>query len=102
METHMAPPGHRPVTNSDRRVESGKLVLESAAPVLTSKQSLPYYKPVVRELARGEALGSLVKEFALDGPKAAPIVDVAVASFGSSAAHVSTEVLEAVIGADDR
>jgi glutamyl endopeptidase len=98
----MASPGHKPVTNTDRRVESRRAVFESAGPLLTSRQTLPYYKPPVRELARREVLESFAEALPVDGADGHPLLDAAAASFGSAAAHIFTEVLEAVIGEDDR
>jgi len=94
----MAAPGHKPVFNTDR-TEAG-VVLESAGPTLTSVPSLPYYR---RPSAAAAARPEVFLEASVEGGESdGPLLDVAAASFGATAAKVDTVLLEAVIGDDDR
>jgi V8-like Glu-specific endopeptidase len=89
----MAAPGHRPVSSDDSAEES-QPILEAAVP-LTNRVSVHYYQPP----APPPRITNESSVFAVLGPPAAAEValpDVAVASFGQ------TDVLEAIIGNDDR
>src|SRR5262249_58840987 len=97
-----APGGDEPMTNRERREVSAAAV-ETAAPAVTSRTSLPYYTRPRTRRRRAVAAESLRPEPARVQEAATEVLtDVAAASFGSSATHTNKMVLEAVIGEDDR
>lgn len=94
----MASPGHTPLKNTDHS-ETAQRVLEGSATLLTSKMSLPYY----RQPIRGGSLRSLHEAFVEEASETVDILlDVAAASFGTTAAITDAKIMEAVIGTDDR
>src|SRR5262245_20809455 len=96
----MPAPGHRPMKNTDRQ-ELGRTTFERAPTRLTTRVSLPSYRPRARSPRSPSALEALVTE---RGPAVAVdvLTDVAAASFGSSAKITDPMVFEIVLGSDDR
>jgi V8-like Glu-specific endopeptidase len=86
--------------NIDRQ-EVGRARPESAPMRATSRVSLPYYRPPVRDVALRRRSESSVSE---SSPALALeiLTDVAAASFGTTAANTDPDVFEVVLGADDR
>src|SRR5262245_45107852 len=91
----MATPGHVPMKNTDRQEDGPP---ETAGATSRPRISLPEYRHPRRQ--REAFPESVADEVPIGASE--PLLDVAAASFGHSAANTDTALLEAVIGTDDR
>jgi len=86
--------------NTDRP-EAGRGEPERARARPASRVSLPDYRPEKRQAAMRRAASPRTLE-TVSAPGEQPLLDVAAASFGHTAANIDPRVLEVVVGVDDR